>query len=91
MPILTRVIAVTILVARRAEKNFTAEFFGTAGLDLLHDRAVARRHARAVLLQVGGAVLAEDVREFEPMLVVALQALHELVDHVFGLLERLFG
>jgi hypothetical protein len=59
------VIAIAILLAGLAEKDFAAEFFGATGDNLLHDRAVTRWHAVAVLLQVGGAVLAEDVREFE--------------------------
>ena len=72
MPILAGVITVAILLARLAEKNSTAEFFGAAGLDFLHDRAVARRHARAVFLQVGGAIFAENIRELKMRLVVAL-------------------
>ena len=72
MPILARVIAVAILLARFTEKNFAAEFFGATGLDFLHDRAVTWRYALAVLRQVGGAVFAEDVRELETMFVVAL-------------------
>jgi hypothetical protein len=55
-----------------AEINLAAKFFGATSDDLLHDRPLARRHALAVLLQVGGAVFAEDVREFEVMFVVAL-------------------
>ncbi len=72
MPILAGVITVAILLAGLAEKDFAAEFFGAAGLDLLHDRAMAWRDAVAVLLQVGGTVLAEDVRQFKAMFVVAL-------------------
>ena len=64
MPILARVIAVAILLARFTEKNFAAEFFGATSLDFLHDRAMTWRHALAVLLQVSGAIFAEDVREF---------------------------
>ena len=71
MPILARVITEAILLARLAEKDFAAEFFGATGLDLLHDRAVTRRHALAEFLQVGGAIVAEDVREFEAMFVIA--------------------
>jgi hypothetical protein len=71
MPILAGVIAVTILLARLAEKNFATEFFGATSFDLLHNPAVARRHTLAVLLQVGGAELAKDVRQFKMMFVVA--------------------
>lgn len=72
MPILAGVITETIFLTRLAEKDFAAEFFSATSDDLLHDRAVTWWHAVAVFLQVGGAVFAEDVREFEVMFVVAL-------------------
>jgi hypothetical protein len=65
MAILARVITVAILVARLAAKDLAAEFFGAASDNLLHDRAVTRRHAFAEFLQVGGAVQAKDIGHFE--------------------------
>ena len=66
MPILTGVKAVAILIAWLAEKDFAAEFFGTARFDLLHDLAMARWHALTEFFQIRRAVQTEDVCQFDP-------------------------
>jgi hypothetical protein len=68
MPILAGMKTVAILLARLTEKDFAAELFGATSDNLFHDRAVTLRHALAVLLQVGGAIFAENIREFDPSL-----------------------
>jgi hypothetical protein len=68
MPILAGVKTVAILLARLTEKDFAAKFFGTTSDNFFHDRPMALRHALAIFLQVGRAVLAKDVCEFNFLL-----------------------
>lgn len=59
-------IAVAIIHAIIAEIDFAAESFGTAVDNIRNGAEMAGQHAVAVLLHVGWAVLAKDVREFDP-------------------------